>query len=714
MSIAVDDEDIQAFLVESYDNLDRIEQDILALEAASIDQGTLTRLYRSLHTIKGNCGFLPFPKVEAIAHAGESLLGRLRDNSLEITPQVTALLLQTADELRQLLREIEATGQEAETDYSTLIKMLEAVQDGSSSQAADDLLDLKLTTSLEEDFEGFQLKLNPSEESEIATSTIRVNVELLDQVMALVEELVLARNQVVSFSDALDNSAFTGVCQRLDLITSNLQEGIMRTRMQPMSTIFQRFPRVVRDLAIAHQKQVQIWIEGAETELDRSLIEHIKDPLTHLIRNCIDHGIEPPDVRVAQGKPPEGQLSIRAFHEQGKVNLEIRDDGKGIDPERLKQRSQQLGILSSAQAEALSDLEAFNLMFLPGFSTAEHVTNLSGRGVGMDVVQSNLERVNGTIEVRSQVNFGTTFRIKVPLTLAIVSALLISSGDERFAIAQTNIQELVRLEGQQIAQIETLYDVPVYRLRETLLPLVYLNSVLQLTDTVAASEVVYLMVIQADEYQFGVVVDAIDDVQEIVVKPLEKQLKDLAVYAGATILGDGQIALILDAVGLARQSGVIAQFQKHLSAPAIAAEDLDKQLILLIEGPQASRMGIPMLTAERLETFSFSNVERVGNQELVRYRDRILPLIDLHRAFGSSVPEREDLSVVVVALSEGSSVGIVVDRVLDIVEDSLSFKGAATRPGIDFCANIQAQVTEMLDIHAIVEIVNPHLLRQAG
>lgn len=697
MAIAVDDEDIQAFLVESYDNLDRIEQDILALEDPTAQTDALNRLYRSLHTIKGNCGFLPFPKLEALAHAGESLLGKLRDRSLKVTPQITSILLQAADGLRQMLREIEATGSETLTDRSTLIATLEAVSTDFGKQ------DSNLVV---------QSPSNVIEDSEVAASTIRVNVGLLDRVMTLVEELVLARNQVVSFADSLNNSTFSGVCQRLDLVASDLQEGIMKTRMQPMNTIFQKFPRVVRDLAIANQKQVQIHIEGAETELDRTLIEHIKDPLTHLIRNCVDHGIELPDVRVAQGKSPQGQLSIRAFHEQGKVNLEISDDGKGIDPEKLKQRSQQLGILTSTQAEALSDREAFDLMFLPGFSTAERVTNLSGRGVGMDVVRSNLELVNGTIEVRSQIYVGTTFRIKIPLTLAIISALLISSGNERFAIAQTNIQELVRLEGQQIAQIETLYDVPVYRLRNTLLPLVYLNSVLQLTDKVTDGELVYIVVIQADEYQFGVVVDAIDDVQEIVVKPLGKQLKDLAVYAGATILGDGQIALILDAVGLARQSNAIAQLQKRLSAiaPTTSPETLDRQLILLVEGPEKARMSIPMLAAVRLETFPLSAIERVGNQELVKYHDRILPLIDLYQVFGGSVPDREEIAVVVVALS-ASSVGIVVDRIVDIVEDALSFKGAATRPGVRFCTSIQDQVTEMLDIDAIVEMVNPSTLR---
>jgi two-component system, chemotaxis family, sensor kinase CheA len=709
MSLSVDDEDIQAFLVESYDNIDRVEQDILALEASSVDREVLTRLYRSLHTIKGNCGFLPFPKLEAIVHEGENLLGKLRDQSAEITPAIITILLQTTDELRQLLREIEVTGQEPKIDYSSLIRTLETAHNNSSSQNSEPLLHSTLNA-----LEDSEAVLS---DSLITTSSIRVSIGLLDQVMTLVEELVLARNQVVSFSNGLSNSSFTRVCQRLNLITSDLQEGIMRTRMQPMSTIFQKLPRVVRELANAYQKQIQVHIEGAETELDRSLIEHIKDPITHLIRNCIDHGIELPDVRVAKGKPPQGQLTIKAFHEQGSVNLDISDDGKGIDPEQLRQRSQQLGLLSSNQAAALNNHEAIDLMYLPGFSTAEQVTNLSGRGVGMDVVRTNLERVNGTIEVRSQTNVGTTFRIKIPLTLAIVSVLLVSSSNERFAIAQTNIQELVRLEGEQITQIETLYDVPVYRLRELLLPLVYLNSVLQLTDQASTSDVVYIVVIQFDEYQFGVVVDTIEDVQEIVVKPLGKQLKDLAVYAGATILGDGQIALILDALGLARQSQVSAQFQKRLSTltPTIAPDQIeDHPLVLLVEGPQHARMGLPMLAAVRLETFAASNIERVGNQALVRYLDHILPLIDLYQVFGGRMPDQEDLSVVVVTLSARSHVGIIVDRILDIVEDALGLKGAATRPGISFCASIQGQVTEILDIEAIVKMVNPHLLMHSG
>ncbi len=691
MRIGVDDDDIQAFLAESRENLGQIEREILLLEKTPTAQESLIRIYRSLHSIKGNCGFLPFPKLEAIAHAGETLLGEVREQRLEFSGAIATLLLQTVDAIRDFLYTIETTGEESKTDYSTLITTLETI---------------KNTYELSTEFA-------PIANEEATASTIRVRVELLDQVMNLVEELVLARNQVIQFSDTQTDSAFTATCKQLSLITSDLQEGVMKTRMQPISTIFQKMPRVVRDLAIALGKEVQLKIEGAETELDRSIIETIKDPLTHLVRNCIDHGIERPEVRVSQGKSPTGIIYIRAFHEHGKVNLEISDDGRGIDPEYLKQKAHQLGFINPN--EILSERETFDLMFLPGFSTAEKVTNLSGRGVGMDVVRSNLEQVNGSIDVRSEMGVGTTFRIRIPLTLAIVSALLMTSGGERFAIAQTNIQELVRLEDHQIQQIETLYNVPVYRLRDTLLPLIYLNAVLQL-ETRTDYQVINIVVVQADEYRFGIVVDEIIDVQEVVVKPLGKQLKDLEVYAGATILGDGQVALILDTVGLADQAGVIAQLEKRLSiiTPGNEAE-LEQQMILLINGPKNARMGIPMSRATRLETFSQAEVEQIGNQTVVQYRDCILPLINLHSVFGKDEGlNHEDFSVVVVSLNTDYNLGIIVDQILDIVEDPLSMKGSATRPGVSFCASIQGQVTEFLDVDAIIQMTNPYLLQQAG
>jgi two-component system, chemotaxis family, sensor kinase CheA len=691
MTIRVDEDDIQAFLAESRENLSQIEHDILLLEKTPTAQESLVRIYRSLHSIKGNCGFLPFPKLEAIAHAGETLLGEVREQRLAFSGTIATLLLQTVDALREFLRVIETTGEESKTDYSTLIKTLETIQNTSFIETA------------------------PVANEESTATTIRVKVELLDQVMTLVEELVLARNQVVQFSERQPDSAFSATCKQLSLITSDLQEGVMKTRMQPLSTVFQKMPRVVRDVAIACGKDVQLKIEGAETELDRSMIEAIKDPLTHLIRNCIDHGIESPDVRSRQSKPSSGKITVRAFHEHGTVNIEISDDGRGIDPEHLRQKAHQLGFLNPG--EGLNERESFDLMFLPGFSTAEEVTNLSGRGVGMDVVRSNLEQVNGSIDVRSEVGIGTTFRMRIPLTLAIVPALLMTSSGVTFAIAQANIQELVRLEEHQIQLIETLYNVPVYRLRGTLLPLIYLHRVLELEAR--SDDVINIVVVQADEYRFGIVVDEIIDVQEVVVKPLGKQLKDLEVYAGATILGDGRVALILDAIGLAEKAGVTTQLEKRLSTipstpEAISEAIVEQQMILLINGPENARMGIPMAHATRLETFSQTEVERIGHQTVVQYRDRILPLIDLHPIFGGEELSAEDFSAVVVTLKAGDSVGIKVDQILDIVEDPLSVKGSATRPGIRFCASIQGQVTEFLDLDAIVQMTNPYLLQQAG
>jgi two-component system, chemotaxis family, sensor kinase CheA len=715
--VDVDEEDIKAFLIESYENLELIEHSILNLEQASIDQEILNQIYRALHSIKGNCGFLPFPKLEAIAHAGESLLGALRDGETVITQKITTILLQTVDGIRQLLGTIEATSNEGEADFSTLIQTL-----NEKSFTSRDLANKYLEQNLEQNLTVKQNgafhadQTNSAINSVITESTIRVDIGLLDRVMNLVGELVLTRNQVIQLSTALQNSTLTKTCQRLDLVTSELQTGIIKTRMQPINTIWRNFPRLVRDLAIACDKQVHLELEGADTELDRSILEAIKDPLTHLLRNCIDHGIESPAIRSHQGKSPQGYLCLRAFYESGKVNLEISDDGSGIDPEALKQRAQQLQLINAAQAESMSESEALNLMFMPGFSTAEKITNLSGRGMGMDVVRRNLEAINGTIDLQSQLGQGTTFRLKIPLTLAIIPALLVSSGGERFAIAQANLQELVRLEGTETIErsIETLYNVPVYQLRGQILPIVYLNQVLQLRDLTTKTETLNIVVIMADDRRFGLVVDGIEDTQEIVVKPLGKQLKALTMFAGATILGDGKIALILDASGLAQQADVKAALQQSKIAEVSTVDNSaeEQQLILLVEGPDKTRMGIPLNYAARLEKIPVTAIEQLGQKYLVQYRDRILSLIDLHQIFAgrqrqlTQQNDQEELSVVAIDVDADYSVGLIVDNILDIVEDALTIKRNASRPGVKYYATVQGLVTEILDIEAIVQESN--------
>lgn len=508
--VDIDEEDVKAFLVESYENLNEIESDIIALEKTPENQEFLVRIYRAVHTIKGNCGFLAFPKLESVAHVSENLLGCLSDRQLTLNPEITNALLHTVDAIRQLLNNIETTDHEGEADYSELIKTLNELQ------ANDPLLTNK-TVDTQNHNQNASPEIVPETISETpqtingdtgaastlstVESSIRVNVGQLDQLMNLVGELVLARNQIVQFSATVEDTAFSATCQRLNLITTELQSGVMKTRMQPISTVWQKFPRVTRDLAIACGKQVRVEMEGVQTELDKTIIEAIKDPLTHIVRNCIDHGFETPTMRTNSGKPPEGRLFLRAFHESGKVNIVISDDGAGIDPERLKQKAQQQGLITAAQATDMSESEAVNLIFLPGFSTAKQVTNISGRGVGMDVVKTNIEKINGTVEVHSQLGLGTTFKIKIPLTLAIIPALIVTSKDDRYAIPQGSLLELVRLEGEQARKgIEMLYDVPVYRLRGNLLPLVYLNHEMQLDDAGTGTtneETINIVVLQA-------------------------------------------------------------------------------------------------------------------------------------------------------------------------------------------------------------------------
>ncbi|MBG1257930.1 chemotaxis protein CheA [Nostoc commune] len=728
------DDDIEAFLVESYENLNQIEGDIIELEKTSANGEALVRIYRSLHTLKGNCGFLPFPNLESLAHAGENLLSCLRDRTIAITPDIISVLLQTVDSIRQILSQIKATKQDGDRSYSALIgsltRLSETKQTPKPSQSHEPIVNIQtphIDAEAPKDTAGSESVNN--ELTEISTTTsesayIRVNVNLLDQMMNLVGELVLARNQIIGFSTKFKDNSFAATCQHLSLLTAELQEGVMKTRLQPISSIWQKFPRVTRDLAIASGKEVEVEMEGADTELDKSIIETIKDPLTHLLRNCIDHGIEFPAERVACGKPRVGRLFLRAYHESGKVNIEIGDDGRGLNLERLKERSQQLGLVNAVQAATMSESEAMNLIFLSGFSTAEQVTYLSGRGVGMDIVKSNIEKINGTVEIYSQQGQGTTFKIKIPLTLAIIPALIVTSGGDCYAIPQASLQELVRLEAEAINSIEILYDVPVYRLRGNLVPLVYLNQVFQ-QDSLSNLETLSLVIVQVDNYRFGLVVDTIEDIQDIVVKPLGRQLKALSLFAGATVLGDATVALIIDVVGLAKQTGIIPKQKQLLSENGANSQEQagDRQTILLFEGPQGARMGIPLAIAFRLEEILASAVEKVGNQNVFQSYGQILPLIDLHKIFSERDRDHlnnkalatiaETLQIIIVSPYSELSVGLVVDRILDIVEEPLTIKGIPSRPGVLFCAVIQGQITEIIDIETVIRIANPHLLQLA-
>ncbi len=541
-----------------------------------------------------------------------------------------------------------------------------------------------------------------SEERHTADPRIRVDVSLLDRLMNLVGELVLARNQLLQHAGKSESAGLIATSQRLNLITTELQEGVMKTRMQPIDHLWSRYPRVVRDLALACGKQVKLDTDGESTELDKSIIEAIADPLAHLVRNGVDHGIETPEERQAAGKPAVGTLRMRAFHEGGRVNIEISDDGAGIDVERVKAKAVERGLISTEKARAMLAHDAYLLLFMPGFSTARAITNISGRGVGLDVVRTNVERIGGTVDIDSRLGRGTTFRIRIPLTLAIIPALVVSARGERFAIPQVNLIELVRVEADKAkTAIERIHGVPVFRLRGNLLSLVDLGDLLELEPDATPRDV-NLVVLQADDLQFGLLVDTIHDTEEIVVKPLGRELKGLDVYAGATIMGDGRVALILDVTGLAARAGVAVSERRIGSQQAQEAArgaQVPAEKLLIFRAGGDAPMALPLAAVARLEEFPRARVEHMGSSDAIQYRGEILPLVYLSELFGGQRAPTELLQVVVHTFAD-RSIGFVVDAIDDIVEQQPAAVRRSGRRGMLGASVIQGRVTELLDVES--------------
>ncbi|MDA8026324.1 MAG: chemotaxis protein CheA [Actinomycetota bacterium] len=769
-------EEVAEFLVESYENLDRLDQDLVTLESDPQNHPTLSSIFRTIHTIKGTCGFLGFEKLEKVAHVGENLLSKLRDGVFVVNPSITTALLATVDAVREILSEIESTNEEGNGDYSALIATLsrlaageevvdtpqvvveevapvepeastepETIQTGASAFVFQRKAPIPQSTAVvsesetptvveastppaEESVEVAEATQTPREEvgavaeakgdhdkekapsgSSVSDANIRVDVGLLDKLMNLVGELVLARNQILQYTTSQTDSSFVAASQRLNLITSELQEGVMKTRMQPIGNVWSKFPRVVRDLALSVGKQVAIEFEGRETELDRTIIESIKDPLTHLVRNSVDHGIEPPEVREKIGKAREGRLVLRAYHEGGHVNIEISDDGSGINPDKIRANAIKKGLFRADQLDKMSEREIVNLIFAPGFSTAEKITNVSGRGVGMDVVKTNIEKIGGTIDISTNLGEGTTFKIKIPLTLAIIPALVVAAGGQRYAIPQVSLVELVRLEKDQAAtDIDSVYGAPVCRLRGNLLPLVYLCDLMGTSTAKVDDDAVNIVVLQADERQFGLVVDSVVDTEEIVVKPLGKQVKNVDVYAGATIMGDGKVALILDVMGIAQRSSVISEVRdrklKELSTNN-DSENVERQTLLLLGVGDNYRVAVPLASVDRLEEFSPDVLEWAGDNQVVQYRDSIMPLIWLSSTLGvpaASDPDAASIQVVVHS-GHGRRVGVVVDRILDIVSVAMNLEKVSIKSQIMGSTVVNNRVTDIVNIDEIVQ-----------
>ena len=697
------DELTREFLIESQEGLDRMERCMTELETRPTDAGLLAEIFRSVHTIKGTTGFLGFKRLEKLAHCGENLLGLLRDEKLRADADVITGLLQLLDGLRSILKAIERDGTEGDGTDAELIdrqKELQTPADGrktvpkpaihvcESAETGHREEPVPLSTTVApaaavSEVEKPKSPIAPTTERAIASaaeSTLRVDVALLNQMMNLVGELVLTRNQVLQ-ATATDPK-MTMLSRRLDMVTADLREAVMKARMQPVSNIFSKMPRMVRDLSRALERKVRLEMDGQDTELDKSLLEAIKDPLTHAVRNALDHGIEPPEVRAAAGKDPEGTLRLRATQEGSHVIIEVSDDGAGISVDRIRQKAIERGLITAERAEQQSERELLQLIFVPGFSTAAAVTNVSGRGVGMDVVRTNVERIGGKVELDSRPGLGTTLRLRIPLTLAIIPALIVRSVHQNFALPQGALSELVHV-ARGNAAIEWIEDAPLFRLRGKLLPLVFLDRLLM--PDCGWKDVpdrdIFIAVLDADGRHFGLVVDGLADPEEIVVKPLSPVLKGIGLYSGATVLGNAELALILDPGAIALRSGIAMCGEDETVLAKRAADEGSTEAMeyLLVEAAH-QRAAIPLADVIRIEQLPVSRVEFIGCRPVLNFEGRLVPVEDAGGLIGAA-QGNPDASIIVVTCREGKRhVGIAVSHVLDVATGGSLFEAGTDHP----------------------------------
>jgi len=821
------DDLLNEFLTESSESLAVLDVELVKFEQDPQDTAILQNIFRLVHTIKGTCGFLGLPRLEAVAHAGENVLGKFREGTLEVTPSAVTLILGCIDTIRSLLGELEETGSEPDGSDQELIDQLNALASGEVAAPADapaadepavseagesgaqepaatedapantppvaeggfpiaqELLDevagttgqgKKTGTDAEITAEGtdeqgpaatgeapagtppvaegrFPIaqelldevaestgpgkqsgadadaapppkaapktgpetppaaaapqkpsaaakEKRPPKESSVAAQSIRVNVEVLEDLMTLVSEMVLTRNQLMQMVRGQDDSEFTAPLQRLSLITTDLQEGVMKTRMQPIGNAWAKLPRIVRDLSVEAGKKIEVQMVGAETELDRQVLELIKDPLTHMVRNSADHGLETPEERQQAGKPETGTIRLNAYHEGGHIIIQIADDGRGLDTEKIKAKILDNGLVTEAELEGMGDVEIQQFVFKAGFSTAQKVTSVSGRGVGMDVVRTNVEKIGGTVELKSVAGRGTTFTIKIPLTLAIVSALVVECGGQRFAIPQISVLELVRASAHSEHAIEMINDAPLLRLRDRLLPLVSLFNLFDMGERkVGLDDEVFIVVAQVGTYTFGIMVDKVFDTEEIVVKPVAPILRDIPFYSGNTILGDGSVIMILDPNGIAAATGqgsvsAADAAETAEAADAAAAQGQEKSTVLIFRAGGDELKAVPLALVARLEEIDMKTTERSNGQFVVQYRGHLMPLIPFNPEHEWKTEGRQPVLV----FTEGNrSMGLVVDDIVDIVEDTLNIELSAQESGLVGSAVIDGKATSVID-----------------
>lgn len=778
------DDLIAEFITETNESLEELDNDLVNLEQNPNDKELLSKIFRLMHTIKGTCGFLNLPRLEKVAHHAENVLGRFRDGDLDVTPDCVSLIFESIDTIKFIVGEIAMNGSEPETDSSSLIRRLDEVYEGKSSasstantpdiqsaeaaqpadtdtpeDAFEDAFGAAIPAAPDEDIFTAQDTAIEPERVDIAvpalppetapallhetrdsapdttaqqhhgqsqnaqsTQSLRVNVEVLEDLMTMVSELVLTRNQLMQILRSHTDSDFTAPLQRLNMVVSDLQEGVMKTRMQPIGNAWSKLPRIIRDLSIELNKKVDLVMIGQDTELDRQVLEFIKDPLTHMVRNSADHGIESPAARLAAGKPEMGTVTLNAYHEGGHIIISIADDGKGLSTERIKEKIIANGLASAEEVAAMSPQQLHQYIFRAGFSTAEKVTSVSGRGVGMDVVRTNIERIGGSIELHSVEGKGSTFTIKIPLTLAIVSALIVESAGERFAIPQLAVRELVMAGTQGDNRIETINDVPVFRLRDHLLPLITLSDVLEIKTPQQgrepASQNRYIIVTQVGNYSFGIIVDRVFDTEEIVVKPVASILRNIDIFSGNTILGDGSVIMILDPNGLARASGEIDLNKSNAATSAADAlfkdQSQDKVSLLLFMAGDETPKAVPLSLVSRIENVDLNKIEHSGNTMVVQYRGALMPLLKLNDFV---TLEGHQEKPVLVFNDKDSSVGLIADKIIDIAEDHIKMQQTATteaQSGILGSAIICDRATDIVDVAHYLASLNKNWYKDHG
>jgi len=721
------DELTREFLIESQEGLDRMERCLTDLEERPQDAGLIGEIFRSVHTIKGTTGFLGFKRLEKLAHAGENLLGLLREGRLTADRSIITGLLQLLDGLRSILKLIEAEGAEGQGEDAALIAQLEQLQAPAQapvrqhaqaragaqrapapppvSQTKPPAHPLpepaEATPAVQASADAGPVR--PRIQGSAAESTLRVDVTLLNRMMNLVGELVLTRNQVLQATAADPN--LTLLSRRLDMVTADLRESVMKARMQPVSNIFSKMPRIVRDLSQSLGRRVRLQFEGQDTELDKSLLEAIKDPLTHAVRNSLDHGIEPPEERKAASKDPEGTLMLRAAQEGSHVIIEVSDDGAGIAVDKVRQKAIERGLITADRAAHLAERELLQLIFLPGFSTAAAVTNVSGRGVGMDVVRTNVEKIGGKVEIDSRTGKGTTLRLRIPLTLAIIPALIVRSVNQSFALPQGALSELVHIPPEQAAAaIEWIEDAPLYRLRGKLLPLVFLHRLLMpgTEHRLTTERDNFIAVLDADGRRFGLVVDGLADPEEIVVKPLSAVLKTIGLYSGATVLGNADLALILDPGSIAIKAGITMSAEEEAARNGGAEEEAEaaKSIEYLLVEAAGRRAAVPLADVLRIEQLPASRIEYIGYRPVLNFEGQLLPVEDSGGVL-AEVQGNPEAQIIVVVCREGNRhVGIAVSHVLDVAAGGDLFEaGTDLRTG--GVTLLKSRVTGVVDLGAV-------------